>query len=846
MRVIAATKAPDVICLTETWLSSDIENNILHIDDFSLIRSDREGRRGGGTAIYVRDKFTFREVSCNQTLFAEGNGTFVDLQSVNMSILCLYIPPNLCTASNDMIRENINKIIDNHLTKLPNRQIMILGDFNNFNINGLTSDLALIDIVEKPTRGLNILDHVLISSCLESIYSPSQVSYEAFINKSDHLTLIVEPANYEEDVQQTRQHVVYDYRQSNLNNLESMAQSIPWSDIVKPADDVDRQWKCLFSCLLDLLHTTIPQKKVYLTSRDKCWMTPITKMLINEKWRAFRAKDWRKFNNLKDKLKNEIVKAKSLWSNKLKQSPNGMWRMTAYLSGKGKKNTLEPLIREFNTPEELANNIGYRITHKDLPHPIQTCWEDDNWNVTFTESEVKTSLFSLASGKAAGPDGVPNRVYSLLAPFIAKPLKTIFDSSVRQRKFPSGWKSAIIVPIPKTAPPHIEKLRTISILPTPSKVFERCILKKIRQDCENITGENQHAFRKAHSTTTAVVDIYDMLTRLFDDQSVTRFSVLSLDFSKAFDMVDHNKLISKAFQCGLSTGFLSWLKSYLSNRSFQVKVQGRLSPSFSLNCGVPQGSVLGPILFAILVNDLPGIETSWVTQYADDANIILHSKDRDPEHLHRQISNQMKVIKEWCVENRQELNVEKSKLLVIARNPLEKFERADVKVVDSLKILGVHINKKLNWNTHIDALYRKASQRLHILRMLKQYTDRDELHAIYCALIRSVFEYCSPAFIHLNKKLTARIRRIEKRAHWLIFGDAIRTCSCKLDGLTTRREDLGCKFFQSITSNTLHNLHKRLPTPLPHNKRFSSFLCRTTTRQNSFLPYITIIHNMST
>ena len=420
-------------------------------------------------------------------------------------------------------------------------------------------------------------------------------------------------------------------------------------------------------------------------------------------------------------------------------------------------------------------------------------------------------------------------------------LRAIFECSVSQRCFPSEWKRAIVVPIPKTFPPTLNKIRTISLLPTPAKILEKLILKHEYQRIEPLFGPQQHAFRKLASTTTALLTITDSLTKLYDNTKVTGFGVISLDFSKAFDYVDHGTLLEKVQYAHLPKGFARWLQSYLSQRSFQVKIQGKLSSPHAVHAGVPQGSVLGPALFSILVGDLTCNNGNQLVQYADDANIILPFTTKDPRIIKNVIQTQLKNIETWCAQNKQVLNVEKSKVMICMRSSLD-LECLHLPVSKSLKILGVTLSEDLSWDLHIAALCTKACQRLHILRVLKPHTTQEELHQVYIATIRSVFDYCSQVFVHLPIKLTHKIRRIEKRAHRLIFGEE-KKCDCLLDGFVQRREKLSLDLFTAILSNSNHPLHNMLPAALSHKSRLASFQCRTKRRINSFFPHTTILYN---
>ena len=415
----------------------------------------------------------------------------------------------------------------------------------------------------KATRGTSILDHVLISSHLSNSNTNWSVTHEAPIGKSDHCTLIIKPSTLKSEGNSIRQHVVYDFRQSHLHALLSHAEALPWNDIINQDDSIDLQWKSIHDRISHLISSTILQKTIKLTPRDACWMTPLTKSIVNEKWAAYRSRNWSHFNRLKAKALIEIRKAKTLWAQKLKQTPYGLWQLTAHLRGKNLKSNINSLISEDNSPQDLADTIAKNIKQNDLPAQASLTWEDDNWSLTFTEEEVAQLLRKLVPCKAPGSDGIPNRIYTLLAPFIAKPMKMLYNNSIARRTFPSAWKSGIIVPIPKTNPPKIDKLRTITLLPSPAKLLEKLILSKMQHKLEATIGPSQHAFRKRYSTTTALLHLHDTRTCLFDDPQVKSLTVLSLDFAKAFDNVDHNCLLAKSREGGLDTGFLLWLASYL-------------------------------------------------------------------------------------------------------------------------------------------------------------------------------------------------------------------------------------------------------------------------------------------
>ena len=254
------------------------------------------------------------------------------------------------------------------------------------------------------------------------------------------------------------------------------------------------------------------------------------------------------------------------------------------------KDQLHNLITQLSTSRNLAEAIASTMTVGEECNIDFSEFKDDGWSVEFSEFEVWKYLCELPLNKAAGVDGIPNKVYSVLADYIASPLTTLFERSISQRRFPAAWKGGIVVPIPKTSPPQLEKMRTITLLPAPSKILEKIVLRSIRMKVEPLLGKNQQAYRKGLSTTTALLQINDAATRIHDNVQNKGCAILSLDFTKAFDKVDHRVLLQKVFALS-HTGFGLWLADYLTRRSFRVRIQGEFSDERQLFAGLPQGSV---------------------------------------------------------------------------------------------------------------------------------------------------------------------------------------------------------------------------------------------------------------
>ena len=265
-----------------------------------------------------------------------------------------------------------------------------------------------------------------------------------------------------------------------------------------------------------------------------------------------------------------------------------------------------------------------------------------------SEEEVKRLLEKTPFNKAPGCDEIPNIVYTSLSNFIAKPLARVYEASFAQNKFPSRWKKGIVVPIPKKRMPSVSDVRPITLNPLPSKICEKIVKKHYISLFEDNYGVNQHGFRRGASTTTALIHIFDACLKNFDDYSSSGNALLSLDLSKAFDCLDHALILSKMRKNGFPAGLISWIRDYLHNRTAQIKLGNKLSYSFPIQRGVPQGTVLGPLIFNVFVSDFrPVLSSSTIVKYADDMNIAVRLTSKNTEDVKHTVEREICNAKSW-------------------------------------------------------------------------------------------------------------------------------------------------------------------------------------------------------
>lgn len=851
--VLASMLKPDIISLTETWLNSGVTDDLISIPGYIIFRTDRTSKRGGGTAMYIKDCHFSRSIDVTSDFPIEVDVTVVIFRN-ELIVICLYIPPDVNADVKQSTRDALCSFIDSFLTTNSYLDsVIILGDFNKFDTSSLCIDLDLFDIVSSPTRNDSVLDHVLVSNELSDVYNNDCVSYNSPISSSDHKTICVTPISKPANVNDYYC-TVFDYRHSYMCNLYNDVCDSDWDNLYKEIS-VHKQCAIFYRILNNSIDKTIPRCTVKMTQRDKFWMTPLTKHLINEKWLAYRNGDWSYYNHMKVKVRTEIHKAKLLWANKSRSSSESMWSVVNHLTGRDNRKGLNGLIAQYPSVEMALTAMKQVFDTNASQTPTCTSdlqvrtlgaiSDDDVWNLDFTEQDVYQYLSRLSVKSSMGSDLISNRVYRFLSNVLAKPLFHIFKTSILQREFPNMWKFGFISPIPKTQPAELSALRPITLLPSPSKIFERLILKSMQNDFVLAFGDNQHGFRSQASTTTALIEIDDTVTSFLDDSKMSGAIIVSADLSKAFDNVEHTLLLRKMHQQGFPTGFLKWLSSYLTLRTASLKVHSSFSSSFSQLRGVPQGSVLGPSLFCCYISDLTAMhDKTKMIKYADDVNLILPLVNKDADDLSKRCNEEIANVRNWCANNSLSLNNSKSKFMFVSQQPLSFYISLGLPQATKLTILGVTFNERWTWKDHVKSICMKASRRFYALRKVRNYISKEDLHVLYVMSIRSLVEYASPVFIKLSKSDEVCFQRLDRRAHRIINSSKSYACGkCDNTTIPERRKNISIKLFRKSENSSSHILHHLVPNRLHYSRHLRIPFCRTKRRRRSFFPYVTSLIN---
>ena len=408
------------------------------------------------------------------------------------------------------------------------------------------------------------------------------------------------------------------------------------------------------------------------------------------------------------------------------------------------------------------------------------CYNNDpNSSTYFRESDVFWLIKKLNANKASGPDSIHGKLLKFSASGVAKPLSILFNRCFHEGKIPKLWKLGSIVPVFKKGDKScVENYRPISLTCLPMKIFEYCVRDLLMSKCSNLIDKRQHGFLPKKSCTTQMIPFISDLSYNLNNNS--RTDVVYFDFAKAFDSVNHDIILKKLkYNFGVDGLLLQFIKNYLEDRMQQVIIGGEESGTMSVLSGVPQGSILGPLLFVIFINDMHEVISSdtQLALYADDTKIWREILcDNDQIMLQRDIDS----LHKWSIENIMKFHPGKCKVLAVTNKrlnydlPFYEFSYClDGIVLDyceTEKDLGVVINSKLNWTAHCHNLAIKANQRLGLVRRTCHFTMCSaQRRALYLALVRSIFEHCSPIWAPQSLGNLNLFELVQRRAvKWIL------------------------------------------------------------------------------
>ena len=657
------------------------------------------------------------------------------------------------------------------------KNVIIVGDFNEDLLHSskhYLKDVLLINslhnVINEPTRGQALLDPILVPFEY-SVLDKGVLDLPTLI--SDHkATFVTVPFDY--PVSSSYKRLVWLYKRGNYQQLKEYIESYDWNFINDaPIDDVAKQFQDAF---LGLVKDCIPSKEVTIHTEDKPWYDSVIKThsRLRDKLRrkAVNTQNhthWQAYKSARNKVNNLKKHAKELFYSNLEDNltdtmsnnKQDFWKIVRHFVKENKSSGSIPPLVITNENDETSMHVTDREKVECLNEyftSISTLSQDQPAlpnlipktdakldQIIISEQEVIDMLETLNVNKASGPDGISNKMMKCVAKAIAKPLTSLYNPLLKHNHFPNIYKYSYVIPLYKKGERFLpSNYRPVALLSNVGKGMERIIFKRIYNflSDNNLLYKYQSGFVPGHSTTHQLIDIYHHICQAFDHNQFS--CMVFLDISKAFDRVWHAGLLHKLEQHGISGDLLRWISSYLSNRTQSVVLNSVTSTAKSTSAGVPQGSVLGPLLFLIYVNDISENLLSLTRLFADDSSLFFSTSNiRDIEGI---LNHDLMILTQWARKWMVNFNPNKTEAMLFRylqdqEYPILLFDNVTVKFVSEHKHLGLIFSENMKWKCHIDSILTSASRMIGIMRKLKYVFSRRSLNQIYVSYVRPVLEY---------------------------------------------------------------------------------------------------------
>ena len=444
----------DIFISTESWLNDTHDNNTVSIDGYVCHRADRIDRIGGGVAVWSKTSIPIRRVQCDYS--SDFESLLLCLTSLRIILLSMYVSSTTSIRKAGLVNEYVISCLDKQLQLLPDYFIIFCGDLNRIDVREICLHFDLINLNSEPTYGNSELDYILISQQLSRFYR-IELSAPVDKSKTPHSSLVAIPSTTLPPAQCIDK-FVYDLRHSNVNSFVSLVASTDWSFIDNPSISLDAKCIAFHSHLENLARASIPVSTVRCSAKDKPWITPIVKDLINQRWRAYRLKNYTLYNHLKAKVKKEIEHSKLIWfhKNRVKQP----WKVVNCLRGVDRStNPLISLLNQFTTLRDAVNSINEHLSS--VFAVSESCHlrteDNDDWNIVATPEIVSKMIAETPTSKSS-PD-LPIMLYKSVCDYIAVPIAKLITESIASRMIPVIWKTCAVCPVPKVSNPSMNDLR---------------------------------------------------------------------------------------------------------------------------------------------------------------------------------------------------------------------------------------------------------------------------------------------------------------------------------------------------------------------------------------------------
>lgn len=826
----------DVLTLSETHISNNERNeNLYKLSGYNFESRIRNSGKGGGVAVYVKENISYiRRKDLESENIENIVIEIIIKESKNVLIATHYRPPNsskhLCKDFNDIFNESLSRCCSE------SKETILLGDLNadylkkndNKELKSIIQQNGFTQIIKNPTRitkDSNTLIDIIATNYPANIVS----SCVTATSLSDHdLVICVRKINNKKfPAKITR---CRNYRNYDPEQMKKDFASVNWTPVMTATNVNDAL------TIFNIIVKSIFDKHApYTTKRSKSrpcqWITDDIKNNMNERDRILRKarkyndqKDWNDYKSMRNRCNIMTRKAKSLYTKELIDqkchNPKEFWKSVKEIFPT--KNIRQVTVNDASFNKCKAQQFGEYFSNivtslKDSAFKLRDCvWKHRASVATRTDNVfqfqyvstvfVKSFLKKVKRSKATGPDDLPAGMLKDCADYIAVPLRYIVNLSLKTSIVPSAWKEAKIIPIYKSgASSLVENYRPISVLPILSKVLEKAVHTQLSTFLETnkLLNDSQFGYRENRSTDLASALLIDNIRRNGDSGLLT--GTLFLDLRKAFDTINHDLIIKKLASYGVGNHETNWFSDYLFGRSQTAIVGNQKSSKFNVSCGVPQGSILGPLLFLIFFNDFPEhLSKAKCLQYADDT--VIYFASSDVCEIEKVLQDEINHIHTYFENNELILNLNKGKTETMLFGTSKRIGSKTIGIeMKNTKInhtttycyLGNELDPSLTMNHNFEKRYRKASGRLNLLAKMRSFLSVEAAYKIFEMVIVPVLLYSSLIHLQLTATQKRKLESIEERAKRIIGGEK-RIC-----GIERRAKKRCCRIVKKCLDEKL-------------------------------------------
>lgn len=799
---------PDIIALTEVKPKNyrvPLQEAELVIEDYHppVHNLDDEGR---GVCIYVKAQFGVEVLNIDDDVQDFRESVWVNVKvdgNKSVAIGCVYRSPSSSSDNNRKLESLLRRVSSRNF-----HDLIIVGDFNYPNINwencvstdGENSDsdqfteclrdCFMIQHVDRPTRYRgdqrpSVLD--LVITVEENVVSDLQ--YLAPLGNSDHCTLIFDYQCKVETVTTKTQKFKYD--KGDYDGMRDLLSNVEWNSEL---DDKNTQeaWDCFSDHLENAMQNHIPKHTTggRRYKKRQSYMDKQGMRLVKAKQRTWKhytdtqdSYDYQKYCTARNKLRKYTREIRQNFEEALaqevKSNPKAFWKYTksklTVKSGvadlKDEKGTAQS---EDNTKADMLNAFFSSVfTNEDVNNvPVleERVDGEELSDTYFTEESIIKQLQKLKISKSSGPDGFHPRVLKELATCIATPLNIIYRKSLDSGELPTQWKQGQVTPIFKKGDrSNPGNYRPVSLTSVLCKVMESLIREVVMKHMtsHNLFCDEQHGFVPGRSCMTQLLVCLDEWSEALDRGDP--LDTVYLDFKKAFDTVPHKRLLNKVESYGIRGNISTWISDFLQGRSQRVSVNGSTSKWSDVTSGIPQGSVLGPLLFVIFINDLPDAVGCVTRIFADDTKMYgIATTDNDREKIQEDIEK----LSEWSDKWQLKFNTSKCSVMHLGwNNPNHSYSMKDnngqqrqLETTEKEKDLGVLVDNKLTFHQHVNSAVGKANRVLGVIKRTFATRDSTVIKKLYTTMVRPTLEYGNAPRIQQYAGDIDKLERVQRRA----------------------------------------------------------------------------------